>query len=232
MRLDKYVSHCGYGSRSDVRQLIKQGVVEVDGVVCKQAARHINNEAVTVYGEPLEYEPYLYYMMHKPQGVLSASKDDKLPTAIDLLQGVNPLPVHVVGRLDIDATGLLLLTNNGALAHTIISPKTKYPKHYLVTLREPLTPKTINQLETGIDLDGTLTKPCQVNTLDSLTYEIILIEGRYHQIKKMMHAVENEVTTLHRTQIGPLHLDPHLQPGQHRSLNKEEVIELTTYKNA
>jgi 16S rRNA pseudouridine516 synthase len=232
MRLDKYLSHCGHGTRNEVRQLIKQGVVEVDGIVSKQAARHIDNEVVTVFGETLVYEPLLYYMMHKPQGVLSASKDAKQPTAIDLLQGVNPLPVHVVGRLDMDSTGMLLLTNNGALAHQIISPKTKYPKHYIVTLREPLTPLHIKQLEAGIELDGTLTKPCQVNTVDALTVEVILIEGRYHQIKKMMHAVGNEVLTLHRTQIGPLVLDRNLQPGEHRALTKEEVIALKTYKNA
>ena len=232
MRLDKYLSHTGQGTRNQVRHLIKQGVVEVDGIVCKQAARHITNEVVSVYGERLKYEPFLYYMMHKPKGILSASKDAKLPTAIDLLQGVNPLPVHVVGRLDIDSTGLLLLTNNGALAHKIISPKTKYPKHYHVSVREPLTPAQINRLETGVELDGTMTKPCQVKALDGLTYEVILIEGRYHQIKKMMHVVANEVLSLHRTQIGPLHLDLQLQPGQHRALSKEEVIELTTYKNA
>lgn len=232
MRLDKYLSHCGQGTRTQVRQLIKQGVVEVAGVVTKQAARHIEHEVVTVYGEALVYEPLLYYMMHKPQGVLSASKDAKQPTAIDLLKGVNPLPVHVVGRLDIDSTGLLLLTNNGALAHKIISPKTKYPKHYLVELRDALTSTQINELETGVELDGMMTKPCQVKKVDSLTYEIVLIEGRYHQIKKMMHVVANEVLTLHRTQIGPLHLDKALQPGEYRSLTKAEVTQLQTYKNA
>lgn len=232
MRLDKYLSHCGHGTRTQVRQLIKQGVVEIDGIVSKQAARHIEHEVVTVYGEALVYEPLLYYMMHKPQGVLSASKDANQLTAIDLLAGVNPLPVHVVGRLDIDSTGLLLLTNNGALAHKIISPKTKYPKHYIVRLREPLTLDHRRQLESGIDLDGTLTKPCQVQPIDEVTVEVILVEGRYHQIKKMMHAVANEVLSLHRTQIGPLHLDDKLQPGEHRALSFQEVLALKTYKNA
>jgi 16S rRNA pseudouridine516 synthase len=230
MRLDKYLSHCGVGTRNEVRQLIKQGVVEVDNIVCQHAARHIDNEHITLYGEPLVYEPFLYYMMHKPKGVLSASKDAKQPTAIDLLQGINPLPVHVVGRLDIDSTGFLLLTNNGALAHTIISPKTKFPKHYLLTLRERLTPSNIQQLESGIELDGIKTKPCRVIPIEGLRYEVILIEGRYHQIKKMMHAVANEVLSLHRTQIGPLALDASLQPGEHRALTKEEVIAIKSYQ--
>jgi pseudouridine synthase len=232
MRLDKYLSHTGQGTRNQVRHLIKQGVVEVDGIVCNQAARHITNEVVSVNGERLKYEPFLYYMMHKPKGILSASKDAKLPTAIDLLHGVNPLPVHVVGRLDIDSTGLLLLTNNGALAHKIISPKTKYPKHYHVSVREPLTPAQINRLETGVELDGTMTKPCQVKTIDALMYEIILIEGRYHQIKKMMHAVANEVTALHRTRIGSLVLDDALLPREYRALTEEEVLQLQTYHDA
>jgi 16S rRNA pseudouridine516 synthase len=232
MRLDKYLSHCGVGTRNEVRQLIKQGVVEVDAVVCKQAARHIDNEDVTLYGEPLRYEPFLYYMMHKPKGVLSASKDAKQRTAIDLLEGINPLPVHIVGRLDIDSTGLLLLTNNGALAHSIISPKTKFPKHYVVSVLSALTKDQIQRLETGIELDGTITRPCQVYPLADTTYEMILVEGRFHQIKRMMHAVQQEVIALHRTQIGSLKLDPSLAPGEFRALTKDEVIDLKTYKNA
>jgi len=230
MRLDKYLSHCGHGTRNETRQLIRQGVVEVDGDVCKQAARHINQEVVTLYGEPLTYEPFLYYMMHKPQGVLSASKDATQPTAIDLLQGANPLPVHVVGRLDKDSTGLLLLTNNGALAHRIISPKTKYPKHYLVTVDAPLSSESIHSLTTGILLDGTMTLPCTIHHIQDNTYEMILVEGRFHQIKKMMHAVHHEVLSLHRTQIGPIHLDAQLPPGTFRPLTKEEVQSLLQHR--
>lgn len=223
MRLDKYLSHCGVGTRSETRELIKLGVVEVDGVVCKQLGRHIQNETVTLYGEPLAYEPFLYYMMHKPKGVLSASKDKKQLTVIDLLNGENPLPVHVVGRLDKDTTGLLLLTNNGALAHKIISPKTKLPKVYEMTLDQPLSNEEIQTLETGILLDGKMTLPCEIKLIQGLTYNITLMEGRFHQIKKMMQHVNNEVIELHRHSIGSLTLDPSLTPGQFRPLTKEEV---------
>jgi 16S rRNA pseudouridine516 synthase len=232
MRLDKYLSHCGVGTRNEVRHLIKQGVVEIDNIVCRQAARHVEDELVTLYGSALSYEPLLYYMMHKPKGVLSASKDAKQPTAIDLLDGINPLPVHVVGRLDIDTTGLLLLTNNGALAHTIISPKTKFPKHYEVIVSDVLSDSQIHTLTSGVELDGIPTRPCRVHSLGNHTYEMILVEGRFHQIKRMIHAVQREVLALHRTQIGPLTLDPLLAPGQFRALTKDEVLALKTYKNA
>jgi len=231
MRLDKYLSHCGLGTRTETRNLIKQGVVEVDGLVCKQLGRHINDEQVTVYGEPLAYEPFLYYMVHKPAGVLSASKDPKQPTVVDLLQGDNPLPVHVVGRLDKDTTGLILLTNNGALAHKIISPKSKLPKVYEMTLDHPLTDEEIHSLEAGILLEGKKTLPCTISHIKELTYHITLMEGRFHQIKRMMASVNREVVELHRTTLGPLTLETSLVEGVYRALTKEEVTLLFNATN-
>ena len=226
MRLDKYLSHCGLGTRSQTRSLIQRGVVEVNGEVCRQIGQHINDEEVRVFGEPLVYEPYLYYMMNKPQGVLSAANDKKQPTVMDLLQGDNPIPVHVVGRLDKDTTGLLLLTNNGALAHKIMSPKTKLPKVYDMTLAHPLSLTDIQTLENGILLDEKRTLPCSITHLHGTVYTITLMEGRFHQIKRMMHHVGNEVLTLHRTQIGPLVLDPSLALGAFRRLTEQELFGL------
>lgn len=226
MRLDKYLSHCGLGTRTQTRHLIKQGVVEVDGIVCKQLGRHIQNESVTVYGEPLEYEAFLYYMVHKPKGILSASKDPKQPTVVELLQGENPLPVHVVGRLDKDTTGLILLTNNGALAHNIISPKTKLPKVYEMILDDVLSPQEIQSLEKGVLLDEKMTLPSKIEHLHGTTYNMTLMEGRFHQIKRMMAVVNRDVVELHRTTIGPLSLDDNLAVGEYRVLSKEEVTML------
>ena len=226
MRLDKYLSHCGLGTRSQTRSLIQRGVVEVNGEVCRQIGQHINDEEVRVFGEPLVYEPYLYYMMNKPQGVLSAAKDKKQPTVIDLLAGDNPLPVHVVGRLDKDTTGLLLLTNNGALAHKIMSPKTKLPKVYDMNVAHPLSLTDIQTLEAGILLDEKKTLPCSITHLNGTLYTITLMEGRFHQIKRMMHHVGNEVLTLHRTQIGPLVLDTSLALGAFRRLTEQELFGL------
>jgi 16S rRNA pseudouridine516 synthase len=226
MRLDKYLSHSGLGTRTETRKLIKQGVVEVNGEVCLDIGRHINHEDVRVYGEPIQYEQFLYYMMNKPKGVVSASKDPKQPTVIDLLKGENPIPVHVVGRLDKDTTGLLLLTNDGALAHKIISPKSKLPKVYEMTLEQPLSHDHIQTLEQGILLDEKITLPCSITQINGTQYTITLMEGRFHQVKRMMHHVGNEVLALHRTQIGPLVLDESLALGEHRFCNKEEVKKL------
>jgi 16S rRNA pseudouridine516 synthase len=223
MRLDKYLAHCGVGTRSAVRQAILDGQVAVDGVVVRQAQRHIAHEIVTFQGKELTYEPFLYYMMHKPSGVLSASRDRHQPTAVGLLNGVNPLPVHVVGRLDKDTTGLLLLTNNGRLAHRILAPKTKLPKRYEVTVCTPLEDADLHRLEQGVLLDGVLTKPCTVRPLQGAVYEMILIEGRHHQIKRMIQSTGREVVALHRTQIGPIKLDAALTPGSFRVLTKAEV---------
>jgi 16S rRNA pseudouridine516 synthase len=226
MRLDKYLSHSGLGTRTETRKLIKQGVVEVNGEVCLDIGRHINQADVRVFGDLIQYEEFLYYMMNKPKGVVSASKDPKQPTVIDLLQGDNPLPVHVVGRLDKDTTGLLLLTNDGALAHKIISPKSKLPKVYEMTLEQPLSHDHIQTLEQGILLDEKITLPCSITHVNGTQYTITLMEGRFHQVKRMMHHVGNEVLTLHRTQIGPLVLDESLAAGNYRSCRKEEVKKL------
>jgi 16S rRNA pseudouridine516 synthase len=223
MRLDKYLAHTGYGSRTDVKKLIKKGIVFVDDALCTDPGFEITQHRVTLEGQPVKYQAFYYFMMNKPKGVLSASKDTRQPTVLDLMKDAAPVAVHVVGRLDKDTTGLLLLTNDGQLAHTIISPKTKVAKHYHVTINEPLTEEEITRLEQGIVLDGQPTLPCQIHSVHETTYEMVLMEGRFHQIKRMMHHVKKEVLQLHRFKIGALLLDPNLNEGEYRELRDVEL---------
>lgn len=229
MRLDKYLAHAGYGTRSEVKKRIKQGTVMVDGALCMDPGVDIKSKQVQVNGQVVVYEEFYYLMMNKPAGVLSASKDAMQPTVLDLIGNEIPVAVHVVGRLDKDSTGLLLLTNDGALAHKLLSPKNKHPKVYLVTLDQPLSIEQIQILEQGILLDGKMTLPCLITMKEESTYYVTIYEGRFHQIKRMFHFVGHTVIMLHRIQIGMLKLDMLLETGDYRALKDEEVSSL---KNA
>jgi 16S rRNA pseudouridine516 synthase len=229
MRLDKFLSHAGYGSRSDVKKMIKQGIVTVDDALCMDPGFDVQSAVVRVRGEWVHYEATVYLMMHKPAGLLSASSDSRAKTVFDLFDASSMRGLQLVGRLDKDATGLLLLTNDGDLTHQIISPKSSIEKHYIVTTNKALTRDEIARLEQGIIIDHKPTLPATINELKPCVYEFILQEGRFHQIKRMVEYVKATVTSLHRIQIGPLVLDSNLQPGQLRPLTKEEVEAL---KNA
>lgn len=222
MRLDKYLAHAGYGSRMQVKKIIKKGIVTIDDVLCMDPSVEITTQKVYVNEEAVHYEEFYYVMMNKPFGVLSASKDKKQTTVNDLLNDEIPLQVHVVGRLDKDSTGLLLLTNDGYLAHQLLSPKNKRPKVYLVTTDNRLTKEQIHTLEHGILLDGAMTLPCEIDYVENTTYKITLYEGRFHQIKRMIKYVGLNVQRLHRVQIATLQLDRDLKPGDYRFLTKSE----------
>ncbi len=222
MRLDKYLAHAGYGSRMQVKKIIKKGIVTIDDVLCMDPSVEITTQKVYVNEEAVHYEEFYYVMMNKPFGVLSASKDKKQTTVNDLLNDEIPLQVHVVGRLDKDSTGLLLLTNDGYLAHQLLSPKNKRPKVYLVTTDNRLTKEQIHTLEHGILLDGAMTLPCEIAYVEDTTYKITLYEGRFHQIKRMIKYLGLSVQRLHRVQIATLQLDRDLKPGDYRFLTKSE----------
>lgn len=223
MRLDKYLAHAGYGTRSEVKKIIKKGTVMVDGALCIDPGIEIKAQEVNVDGQVVHYEEFYYLMMNKPAGVLSASKDARQPTVLDLIGDEIPVAVHVVGRLDKDSTGLLLLTNDGALAHQLLSPKKKQPKVYYVKLDSKLDDDQVKLLEQGIILDNKRTLPCQIRSISQLEYEITLFEGRYHQIKRMMRFVDRHVLFLHRVQIGKVKLDRQLKEGKYRRLYDEEL---------
>lgn len=236
MRLDKLLANMGYGSRKEVKQLLKGGVVKVDGTPIKDAKFHVNVEEqeVMIHGEVVEYKEFVYLMMHKPPGVISATEDDNHETVVDLLEMedaiFDPFPV---GRLDIDTEGFLLLTNDGKLAHQLLSPKKHVPKKYYAKVAGVVTEEDVKEFQKGVILDdGYETKPGELTILHSdeiSEIELVITEGKFHQVKRMFEAVGKKVIYLKRTEMGPLVLDEELELGQYRELTDEEVELLKTY---
>jgi len=227
-RLDKILASQGAGSRSDVRKMIWAGRVTVDGEVCRSIDRKLEPSAhrITADGVPLCYKKHLYIMMNKPEGVISASNDSHVRTVVDLLppslcrKGLFP-----VGRLDKDTTGLLIITDDGAFAHSVTAPGKKVFKTYRATLDGALTEADILCLSEGAVLDGgEQCLPAQVVELDGEKhiYEIKIREGKYHQIKRMAQSVGRKVIALERTAVGALTLDETLARGEARELSERE----------
>ena len=231
MRIDKLLANMGYGSRKDVKILLKQGVVRVDDQPVKDAKRQVNleTERVTVQGEVVEYKPFVYLMMNKPSGVISATEDKVESTVVDL---IDPSYAHYelfpVGRLDKDTTGLLLLTNDGAFNHALMSPRKHVDKVYVAEVDGEMTTDDVRHFAEGVELeDGYTTKPARLELISKSgrrsTVRLTLSEGKYHQVKRMIAAVGKHVEQLERVQIGALELDPTLEPGAYRELSEEEV---------
>ncbi|QDP99822.1 rRNA pseudouridine synthase [Lysinibacillus fusiformis] len=233
MRLDKLLANMGYGSRKEVKQLLKQKAVTVDGTYVKDAAMQVDPEKqdVSVYGERVVYTEFVYYMMNKPPGVISATEDLRDETVIDLLE---PLHQHFqpfpVGRLDKDTEGLLLLTNDGVLAHNLLSPKKHVPKVYYALIEGIVTEADGEAFARGVELDdGYITKPGQLVILKSAQQseiELTIQEGKFHQVKRMFEAVGKRVTYLKRLSMGNLKLDKDLELGAYRELTSEELASL------
>ncbi len=233
MRLDKLLANMGYGSRKEVKQLLKQKAVSVDGTYVKDAAMHVDPEKqdVVVYGERVVYTEFVYYMMNKPLGVISATEDLRDETVIDLLdplhQHFQPFPV---GRLDKDTEGLLLLTNDGVLAHNLLSPKKHVPKVYYAKIDGIVTQEDGEIFARGVELDdGYVTKPGELVILKSAPQseiELTIQEGKFHQVKRMFEAVGKRVTYLKRLSMGSLQLDESLALGEYRELTSEELTGL------
>lgn len=227
MRLDKFLTTCEVGTRSEVKNIIKKGQITIDGIICKNADYKFNEETCVVcfQGKELVYKAFQYFMLNKPQDVVSATQDNLDKTVLDLLKNVRKKDLFPVGRLDKDTEGLLILTNDGALAHNLLSPKKHVDKTYFVGLRSPITEEDITKLEQGVDIgEEKLTLPAKVVVLDSLHIELTIHEGKFHQVKRMMQAVSNEVTYLKRISFGSLSLDSSLEPGSYRELTETEVM--------
>ncbi|SFE95370.1 pseudouridine synthase [Alteribacillus iranensis] len=229
MRIDKLLANTGFGSRKEVKKLLKSGTVEADGEKLKNGATHVNPETqeITVRGETLHYQKFIYLMLNKPQGVVSATEDNLHNTVIDLLEFEDavrePFPV---GRLDKDTEGLLLLTNDGKFAHSLTSPNKKVPKVYQAELAKSITENDMRAFEEGILLDdGYQTKPAQLESLDQSGrhIQVTITEGKFHQVKRMFEARENKVLFLKRVKIGYLSLDPKLGKGEYRDLSQDEL---------
>ncbi len=224
MRLDKMLADMGYGTRSEIRKACREKRIAVNGIVTRDSSVHIDPETdvISVDGEPVIYTEYVYFMLNKPSGVISAVRDDR-ETVVDLIDcGVRGL--FPVGRLDRDTEGLLLITNDGMLGHQLLSPKHHVEKEYAVTVKNPLKETDIQRIRRGITIDGgEVCRPAEMNILDAYHCTVILTEGKYHQVKRMFQALDNEVAALKRIRMKHLVLDPKLAPGEYRELTAEEV---------
>lgn len=227
MRLDKFLSNSGVGTRSVTRKYIKNKKVLVNGVCITDISYNIdeNVDNITYNGKYISYKPYVYIMLNKPSDVISASYDQKLKTVIDLLENnFSTYKLFPVGRLDIDTKGLMILTNDGILAHNLLSPKKHVTKTYYVEYKNKLTNKDIITLEKGVDIGGYITKSdAKIEILSDNTCNLTISEGKFHQIKRMFKAISNEVTFLKRIKMNNLELDKNLKEGEFRELTINEL---------
>lgn len=228
-RIDKILASCGYGSRKDVKKLIKSGQVSVNGVIINDAGTLVNPslDEIIAAGECILYEDNVYIMMNKPQDVVSSTYDDFETTVIDLLEGEYfHRKLFPVGRLDKDAEGLIFLTDDGKMAHRLLSPKNRVPKTYYVEVCGRLDESDVKAFAAGMELEDFTALPAELDILEknniSSAY-VTIYEGKFHQIKRMMKARGKEVTYLKRLSLGPLRLDEELEPGMWRKLTKEEL---------
>ncbi|WP_302653133.1 pseudouridine synthase [uncultured Clostridium sp.] len=230
-RIDKILSNLGYGTRKDLKKIVKNGMVQVNGITIKDSAMKVDPEKdkIVINGEEILYREFIYLMMNKPAGVISATFDNKDETVIDLLevehQVFEPFPV---GRLDKDTVGLLLLTNDGDLNHRLISPKWKVDKVYFAKIDQKVTQEDIEKFKHGITLDdGYRCKEAilEIQKASEEGSEIVLTiqEGKFHQVKRMFEAVGKKVTYLKRIEFGTLPLDEDLEEGEYRELTEEEI---------
>ena len=225
MRLDRFVSHASGLSRKQARNLIRRGKVKVDGIELRNAASQLTVDAeVECAGRRLELPHKSYLMMHKPCGLLSATRDDNQATVLSLLPPELAARVHLVGRLDKDTSGLLLLTDDGAWSHAVSSPRRHCAKIYIAQLAESLVPDAEQRLAEGLMLRGESrpTRPAVLSRMADDRVRITISEGRYHQVKRMFAALGNRVVQLHREAVGGLSLDSALAPGEWRALSRTE----------
>ncbi|REF27787.1 ribosomal small subunit pseudouridine synthase A [Xenorhabdus cabanillasii] len=227
MRLDKFLSQQLGISRNDVGRELRAGRVTVDDEIIKTGAYKLKPEQVVAYeGTILEQlGGPRYFMLNKPQGYVCSTDDPSNPTILYFIDEPVAHKLHSVGRLDIDTTGLVLLTDDGQWSHRITSPKHHCEKTYLVTLEHPISEDTEEQFLVGVQLNGekTLTKPAKLEFIEPQLVRLTISEGRYHQVKRMFAAVGNHVIKLHRERIGEIYLDPKLEPGEYRALTENEI---------
>ena len=232
MRLDKFLVACAVGSRTEVKNFLKSGRVTVNGKKEKSAKLQINEETdeICFDGQKLDYEEFVYYMMNKPQGVISATEDPKHKTVLDLLDNyARAKEVFPVGRLDIDTHGLLLLTNDGKLAHALLSPKRHVDKTYLAQVKGIMTDEDIETFAQGIPLKDFTCQPAKLELVSIDTEKgeslirVTIAEGKFHQVKRMVAYCGKEVVDLQRLTMGTLTLDEDLKRGEWRRLSKEEL---------
>ena len=229
IRLDKYLADMGLGTRSQVKEFIKKGKIQINGIVVKDGNLKVDSEKDLVHyeGNPIIYEEFEYYMLNKPAGVISASNDKRAQTVIDLITDKKRDDLFPVGRLDKDTEGLLLISNDGELAHKLLSPKKHVDKTYYVELDKILSKEASQQICEGVFIEsGVKSMPARLEYINDTTVHLTIQEGKFHQVKKMFHAVGCEVTYLKRLSMGPLRLDTNLQSGEYRRLTDDELSAL------
>lgn len=227
MRLDKLISECGLASRSECGRAARSGQITVNGIPVRRADEKVDPERdhVVYCGTPVVYRRFVYLMLNKPDGYISATEDGRGdPVVTDLLPTeFRKMNIFPCGRLDKHTLGLMLLTNDGVLAHKLLAPKSHVTKSYRFSVKFPLSKSDVATLEAGVDIGGYVTKPCQVVLNGERDGVISITEGKYHQIKLMMEAVHNQITYLERLTFGQLLLDERLLRGQWRELTAEEI---------
>lgn len=235
MRIDKLLSDMGLATRSEARAACKSGHILVDGKAVRDSSLHVDPEkqSITFRGREISYRKYTYVMLNKPEGYVSATEDSKLPVVTELLdEELQRMELFPVGRLDRDTTGLMILTNNGPLAHRVLSPKHHVPKVYRFTAAEPMADGVEEQFRDGVTLaDGYECKSAIIELDDDrMGGFITLTEGKYHQIKRMVASTHNRVVTLERITFGGIQLDDSLARGESRLLTAEEIAFLENWQ--
>lgn len=232
MRIDKFLANQGIGSRTQVKQYIKNGCITINNETCLTPDTHIDEtkDMVCYNGKALNYKKFSYYLLNKPAGVVSATHDPLHKTVLDLLSGVNTRNLFPVGRLDIDTEGLLLITNDGELSHRLLSPGKHVAKTYFARINGEVTSQHIKLFQLGIDIGDdkpTLPATLQIQSVNKETHEseilLSITEGRYHQVKRMFEAVGMTVTYLKRLSMGSLTLPPELACGDFMELSPEDI---------
>lgn len=229
MRLDKFLGNHGFGTRKEVKLLVKRGAVKINDVLVKKADIKIvpENDTVTVYDEAVVYEPFVYIMLNKPAGYISSTKDYKDEIVLELIDGLEHYDLHPVGRLDKDTEGLLILTNDGQFSHDVLSPRKHVNKTYFARVDGYVTDDTVELFKAGIILDdGYKAMPAELQIISAgeiSEIELVIQEGKFHQVKRMFKAVDMTVIYLKRIKMGGLPLDESLTPGAYRKLTLEEI---------
>ena len=249
MRLDKFLCNMGIGTRSEIKKQIRSGNVTVGGVTVTDPGKHVTpDSAIAFHGEPVGYEEYVYYMLNKPIGIISASEDQWEDTVVDLITEQKRRNLFPVGRLDRDTEGLLIITNDGEMAHRLLSPRHHVDKKYFARVTGIVTDEDVEAFASGLVLaDGLECLPAELKVIstsepdgkgrDEFTgtevsdteisdTEVTIREGKFHQIKRMFLATGHEVIYLKRLSMGPLALDPDLEPGEYRRLTPDEITQL------
>lgn len=236
MRLDKFLSATGTATRTEAKRAVRAKAVSVNGAAAQSSDMQIDpfRDEICYRGEKIIYREFTYIMLNKPEGVVSATEDGRDKTVLDLLpQSIKKDKLFPCGRLDKDTLGLVLITDNGDLAHELLSPRSHVSKAYRFKAAEPISDESVALLEKGLTLaDGYLTKPAKIELYSNRSEGVItLTEGKYHQIKRMLGAIDNKIIYLERITFGALTLDEGLKRGEWRFLSEEEIQSLKNHKN-